>query len=1309
MSRRTGYRIVAVLVLLLSITVAAGYWLLGTPQGGRWLLGAVARSAAAELTITTVEGRLWDRLRLTGLTLRQAEQSLRLDELTLRWKLRELLSAHLEVTELTVTKGTIDWFRTPVKTDPTPQDAAFYWPQLSDWSRRIAVDVEALEVHQLHLILPATELVVERFAVAAHWREAILTLTDLDLVTRAGHLHADLSASFVQPLLQLNGYAELNAAVAEIDRVDFALTSTPQPQSTVQSGTFQITATHGETPLASAAATLTLTPAQLRLQPLRIERAGRAGALTGQLLLDLPLPSRFALALNTSDLDLAEELGLTTDLHGQLKLQGNLEQASGQLSFVNRADDWRAFDLATAVTVRRSGATFSLLRCAWLGGQLSGAVEADWQQQPRLLATLAGRNLDPSLAWASLTGTLNFDSIATIELTPDGRPDIQLDAGLLDSIVWNHPLTGQIDAHLSGDELTVTALELEGQGLNLSAHGEPARRIDFDATVVDLARFSTGETTLSGSAAAAGWLRYATPGISSEFSVTTTGMSFADLDLSAATLDAQLAAEGTLAATLTASDGRYGNLHFDTLRLDLGGQREQHTLHLNLAGNKVHGDVTVTGSYDTSMWSGTLDRINLTGTDFGTWQLAAQAPLTVSRAEVTLLPLRLTSNGERTIEIEGVLRNNELMHGEARWNQLDLALNQLWLEEPRLTGTSSGELRVDQGAAGHLAFTARQQAHGTLRWDDLSVAVTDLTLTASGDDSGFRLASELLLADGGRLHGRLGSTAPLRSLRPQEGTVDCNWEGLDLELVRSFIPPPFRLDGTLRGEVAGRWFAGERLNLSGSAAIDGGHLHWQDGGKEVSFALATAGLDWRWYDAALAGKLKLALTGYGTANGSFHLPLAARLPPVFGPDAPFTAQLTAALGEQGLLAALFPELVNATRGELTVELNAVGSWREPQLAGELTLAHAAGYLPAVGIELTDIFGAARLDPAGNGTLRVQMHSGAGQIEQQVNFQVAAGRIAAFEGTLKGDNFRIVHLPEIEVICTPDLRFQGQQDKIELRGEVLVPELRVEGRDKRELVRPSRDVRLVGESTTPPRSVTKSPWEVDGRVKIVLGDHVLVKAGGVDARLSGAVEVAATSANDLRGWGRINVAQGQYSGYGVSLNIERGTILFAGGPIDLPTLDILALRTIGTVKSGVLISGTPRRPVIKLYAEPTMSETDILSYVVLGRPMDSGSAQIDPLMTAAGLLLSQGESAMVQDRLKRMFGIDVIAVSAGNGENSMVTLGKYLTPDLYLSFGKALFGETNLVQMRYRFFKHWDLESSFSDESGADIHYQIEFD
>jgi translocation and assembly module TamB len=548
-------------------------------------------------------------------------------------------------------------------------------------------------------------------------------------------------------------------------------------------------------------------------------------------------------------------------------------------------------------------------------------------------------------------------------------------------------------------------------------------------------------------------------------------------------------------------------------------------------------------------------------------------------------------------------------------------------------------------------------------------------------------------------------------LRPQEGTVDFNWEGLDLKRVHPFMPPPLRLDGTLRGNLAGRWFGGERLDLSGTAAIDGGHLQWQDGGKELSFALATAGLDWRWHDAALTGKLKLMLTGYGTASGSFNLPLAARLSPIFDPDAPLTAQLSAKLGEQGLLAALFPELVNETRGELTVELNTTGSWHEPQLAGELKLARAAGYLPAAGIELTDIFGAAQLDHDGNGTLRVQMHSGAGQIEQQVDFQVADGRIAAFAGTLKGDHFRIVHLPEIEVICSPDLRFQGRQGKIELRGEVLVPELRFEGRDKRELVRPSRDVRLVGESTTPPQPVAKSPWEVDGRVKIVLGDHVLVRAGGVDARLSGAVEVAATSANDLRGWGRIDVAQGQYSGYGVSLNIERGTILFAGGPIDLPTLDILALRTIGTVKSGVIISGTPRKPVIKLYSEPAMPDTDILSYVVLGRPMDSGSAQIDPLMTAAGLLLSQGESAMVQDRLKRMFGIDVITVSAGdgNGENSMVTLGKYLTPDLYLSFGKALFDQTSLVQMRYTFFKHWDIESSFSDESGADIHYQIEFD
>ena len=87
----------------------------------------------------------------------------------------------------------------------------------------------------------------------------------------------------------------------------------------------------------------------------------------------------------------------------------------------------------------------------------------------------------------------------------------------------------------------------------------------------------------------------------------------------------------------------------------------------------------------------------------------------------------------------------------------------------------------------------------------------------------------------------------------------------------------------------------------------------------------------------------------------------------------------------------------------------------------------------------------------------------------------------------------------------------------------------------------------------------------------------------------------------------------------ALDIERGNVVFAGGPVERPSLDILALRKIGEVKAGVTVTGTPDQPVVKLYSEPLMPDTDILSYMVLGRPLGADSGQSDLLLTAAGVL------------------------------------------------------------------------------------------
>jgi translocation and assembly module TamB len=237
-----------------------------------------------------------------------------------------------------------------------------------------------------------------------------------------------------------------------------------------------------------------------------------------------------------------------------------------------------------------------------------------------------------------------------------------------------------------------------------------------------------------------------------------------------------------------------------------------------------------------------------------------------------------------------------------------------------------------------------------------------------------------------------------------------------------------------------------------------------------------------------------------------------------------------------------------------------------------------------------------------------------------------------------------------------------------------------------------------------------PLDLDIKIKVAFGDPVFVKMSGIDARLAGTVDVTMTSPEDIRGKGEIRVVKGSYKAYGVDLVISKGRISFTGGPISKPVLDILALRTVNDISAGVIVAGTVNRPIIRLYSEPAMSDSDIMGYMVLGQPLSGDQGQIDAVMQAARVLLSASQSTGLNEQILGKFGIDSIGVESDKSDitKSIVTVGKYLTPKLFISYGRSLFAATTYLKARYTFSERWEVETWTGTESGLDVYYKINF-
>ena len=195
--------------------------------------------------------------------------------------------------------------------------------------------------------------------------------------------------------------------------------------------------------------------------------------------------------------------------------------------------------------------------------------------------------------------------------------------------------------------------------------------------------------------------------------------------------------------------------------------------------------------------------------------------------------------------------------------------------------------------------------------------------------------------------------------------------------------------------------------------------------------------------------------------------------------------------------------------------------------------------------------------------------------------------------------------------------------------------------------------------------------LDMEVRIVLGDRVMVKTGGIDARFAGNLDVKTVSvqSDQITARGEIRVVEGTYVGYGFNLRIDRGRLIFAGGPVDNPALDILALRrtddleSFYDIKVGVTILGNLKRPIVKLYSIPAMKDEDILSYLVSGRPYDRQSANLSLLMMGAGGAVRPGIRSARWTKLKSKMGIDKVDIESQSGDlsRSMVTIGQIPDP------------------------------------------------
>ena len=1324
MKRLLKYLILIVVFGGPAVILAGAGWLACSEAGSRKLLEAVSLFTPVKIRAEATEGNLTDTLRLTNAVIEWPQGSIRIRKLQLSMRPLEALAGHLGISLLSAEQVSV-WDNSP---DKQPD---LVWPRVRGWISFFSGSIGRLAIRDLTYLRPNEEPVpIAALAATVAWKNSRLSVSDLRLTSSFGTLEGSVLAGFHRPLLNANLAATLAHPAAGVDSVRLDGAFKPGRRPGEMNGSLQIYGMQDTRPFLRMSSDIGMTPAGLSFANIRLRRENRPGSVAGEGLLTFRGPTPYVtMKLQAENVNLSDELKIPANLSGSLLFEGTGQRYQGRVALANTADTRHAFRLSGDYSGNSESAILSPIQGTALGGSLNGHLKIQWTDGLKISGAISGKNLDPAKWDPEWAGVVHFDLAGGVSASAGEPASGALNLTLKESSLHGRQLEGDLRASFTGDDIDIHHLVLRGKGFEISARGRVENRLDFNAEIRDLSKLIP---RASGFLTAAGWARLRHDRLSGIVSarsrdLSANGWSIARADFSAFLEDRE---KSPFSLTADFSRLRFQSMTADTLALRGGGTVLSHTFAASMRRGPHETHLGLAGAWRAKSWQGKI--IQLEGTDGGgPWRLSAPAALTVSRESLALGPMEITGRGSETLRLSAALSGNPLTGPvDLTWTHFDLARANSWIDRGALTGTCSGSIHATLLPLSRIDLAVEAALTGTLQAQGQTVAIKQGKMTLNADRRGIRLDVKIEQSQGGLLQGDFFSSLPAKRSLPEAGEWNLRWRELDLQKFSAALPGHTRLEGQISGEMNGKFLPDRRLSLSGRAGLDRSKIHLRGQKGDVSIDLRRASFRWFWQKDALEGDISVTMTDLGTLQGRISLPLPARFPVALDEQGPLQGSLAGQVQEKGALGVLFPGLVQESRGNLDLAMKMKGTPADPLLEGRVRLSKAGGYLPSAGITLQDVRIDARL--AENSVIidSFRAVSGPGYLDGAARIHLKGFKITDFEGNLNGDRFQAIHVPELHVQTSPRLTFSGTPEKISVRGEVILPLLQVNGSQSQGPVESSPDVVREGKTKS---GTGKPSVDLDVQVKLALGEQAEFNAAGIDAKLGGEIEIAFSDPERISGRGEIRAVKGRFRTYGVNLEIVRGHLFYAGGPVNQPALDILALRNIGEVKAGVAVSGTFPKPLVKLYSEPYMQDMDILAYIVLGHPLGADSKQANLLATAAGAVLTSQQAEDLLEQIQDYLGLASLEISSdvlgknnrmgykllkvapeGTGSSpqsaseTILVVGKYLTPELYLSYGRSLFSGGNLFFLRYDIFKNWQVESQMGRESGIDLYYKLEF-
>lgn len=406
---------------------------------------------------------------------------------------------------------------------------------------------------------------------------------------------------------------------------------------------------------------------------------------------------------------------------------------------------------------------------------------------------------------------------------------------------------------------------------------------------------------------------------------------------------------------------------------------------------------------------------------------------------------------------------------------------------------------------------------------------------------------------------------------------------------------------------------------------------------------------------------RLSLVSRGqeiTAHGRVPYPSAVKRP--------FHLTVSAPELDPAVLTAFFSGVEMSAGGRSSIEADISGLWPHLTIDGSFTGSVPTLKVPALGLTLSDF----RADvQSSGGVLRVREFQGRTK-KGQLSL-TGESRLPSLDFKLTGNRVPLKIGLSFEMDCAPDLSIKGSLYSPEITGDLGLREglYRPLTKKKKKKSPSTQSANAAGPGLWRDTSVDLS---VHWRRRVWYRDDLT----GIETK--GDLRIQKDRHTDqLSLVGVVESIRGSYVYYGRNFVIERGALTFLGSDPASALLDVQAIFKSEPVIVTLLVTGTVRDPQIALSSNPPLSEQDVLSVLVFGRPLSElrakpgeKSAADQEVAQAAGEVLGGYLTQSLYGRGLEKLDLDVVSIQPAT-DGTKITVGRYVGPNLFVSYGQTV--------------------------------------